>query len=124
MSIDRKLSGVRVLIVEDDFFLALDEQYALEDAGAHVVGPCADEAAGLSAADQDLECAVLDVNLGHGPSFSVAAALRARDVPFLFVTGYDAKVIPPEYRDVVRLQKPIMMSELIRAVRMTIQRES
>jgi DNA-binding response OmpR family regulator len=115
------LSGARVLIVEDDFFLAMDEQYALEDAGAHVVGPCADEAAGLSAADHALECAVLDLNLGLGPSFAVAAALRAKGVPFLFVTGYDAGIIPPEFMDVMRLQKPITMNELIRAVSQTIQ---
>jgi DNA-binding response OmpR family regulator len=116
MAAGGQLAGLRVLIVEDDFFLAMDEQFALEDAGAQIVGPCADEATGLSAALADVDCAVLDLNLGNGPSFEVAAALRSRGVPFLIVTGYDAGVIPPEFSNVTRLQKPVMMRELVRAV--------
>ena len=111
-----QLAGVRILIVEDDFFLAIDEQSALEGAGAHVVGPFADEDAGVAAVAAGLDCAVLDLNLGDGPSFAVAVALRAKNIPFLFVTGYNVGAIPPEFRDVNRVQKPVVMRDLVRAV--------
>lgn len=116
MAAEGALAGMRVLIVEDDFFLASDEQHALEAAGAQVIGPCADEAAAMRAAGHGLDCAVLDLNLGRGPSFELAAALRAEDVPFLFVTGYDAGVIPPEFAEVQCLRKPIVMRDLVQAV--------
>jgi two-component SAPR family response regulator len=53
------------------------------------------------------DCAIIDINLGSGPSYDVAASLRASQVPFLFVTGYDAGAIPPEFSDIERLEKPV-----------------
>lgn len=115
--------GSRILVVEDDFFLALDEQSTLEEARAEVVGPCADEPAGLTAAQCEIDCAVLDLNLGEGPSFKIAALLRERNIPFLFVTGYDPQVIPDQFSGVERLQKPISMISLITAVRRCVDHE-
>lgn len=111
------LAGMRILIVEDDFFLAWDEQEALEAAGAQVIGPYGDEVGAISAASEGaLDCAVLDLNLGNGPSFKIAAELRAGLVPFVLTTGYDDAAIPDEFRDVERLQKPINKRELVRVV--------
>ena len=111
------LAGLRVLVIEDDFYLALDEQRALEKAGAIVAGPCPDPAEGLALIEREpVDCAVLDVNLGSGPSFEVAAALRAKGIPFVFVTGYDPCTIPAEFADVERLEKPVDFGRLIRAL--------
>lgn len=111
------LKGIRVLLVEDDFYLASDEKAALERAGARVIGPCADadEAAGVSAG-QDIDCAIVDINLGEGPSFSFARVMQERGVPFVFVTGYDQAVIPPDLAAAERLEKPIRDRDLIAAV--------
>jgi DNA-binding response OmpR family regulator len=111
------LAGINVLLVEDDFYLASDEKAALEKAGARVIGPCsdADEAAGLSAGET-VDCAVVDINLGDGPSFSFARAMRDRGVPLVFVTGYDQAVIPPDLATAERLEKPIRDRSLIAAV--------
>jgi DNA-binding response OmpR family regulator len=112
------LHGLRVLVVEDDFYLATDEQAALEAAGATVLGPTARAEEALRLADSArVDCAVVDINLGTGPGFSVAAALRERSIPFVFTTGYDAAAIPEEFRDVERLEKPVEDADLVAAVR-------
>ena len=117
MSIGAPLQGISVLVVEDDFYLASDEKAALEKAGARVIGPCrdADEAANLTAGEP-VDCAVVDINLGEGPSFAFARAMREKGVPFIFVTGYDQAVIPPDLSTAERLEKPIRERDLVAAV--------
>jgi len=111
------LDGINVLLVEDDYYLATDEKAALEGAGARVIGPCrdADEASGL-AVREIIDCAVVDINLGNGPSFAFARSMRAQGVPFVFVTGYDQAIIPPDLAGAERLEKPIRDRDLIAAV--------
>ena len=48
--------------------------------------------------------------------FPLASALRARQVPFAFLTGYDASRLPPEYRDYPLLSKPFAMNQFTRMV--------
>jgi CheY-like chemotaxis protein len=85
-----RLTGRRILIVEDEALLALDLQFACEDEGAQVIGP----AMSLEQAQARLECgtaidgAILDVNICGRDIYPVAAALRARGVPFVFHTGH------------------------------------
>ena len=118
MTHPRPLQGMRILVVEDDFYLATDEQLALENAGATVIGPIATTAEALRLADPAaVDCALVDINLGGGPSFAVAAALKQRSIPFLFTTGYDAVSIPDEFRLVERLEKPIEDADLVAAVK-------
>ena len=113
----RALDGWRILVIEDDYYLATDEQTALQTAGAQVVGPCARASEAMLLVDGgNVDCALVDINLGHGPSFEAAAVLRARGIPFLFTTGYDAATIPGEFADVARLEKPIGDKELIEAI--------
>lgn len=113
----KALSGMRVLIVEDDYYLATDAEAALASAGAAVLGPCGDEESGVALAQQEeIDCAILDVNLRPGPSFELAKIMRSRSIPFLFVTGYDREAIPSEFADVQRLQKPYDSRDLLAAV--------
>jgi DNA-binding response OmpR family regulator len=97
-----------VLIVEDDFYLADDTQQILEAAGAKVLGPvsAADEALSLLELQRP-DYAVVDVNLGAGPSFGLASTLQTRGIPFVFLTGYDPDIIPAEFRGAPCLQKPV-----------------
>src|SRR5512132_362784 len=62
----RKLSGARILVVEDEVFIALDLQATLTDAGAEVIGPSFTlEQAFTLASRENLSAAILDVRLGR-----------------------------------------------------------
>jgi DNA-binding response OmpR family regulator len=113
----KTLDGRRVLVVEDDYFLASDAAGALARAGADVLGPCPSEKAAGEALERHLpDAAVLDINLGAGASFRLAGALRRRSIPFLFVTGYDREAIPAEFADVEALIKPVPLGGIVKAV--------
>src|SRR5215217_5369653 len=104
------LRGYRLLVVEDDYMIAADVAQRLEEIGAEVVGP----AGSIEAALALIDAAVLDVNLGTTRSDPVADALRAHNVPFVFVTGYDDVMLPPLYAEVPRCEKPVHIGALTR----------
>lgn len=108
------LTGKRVLIVEDEYFIAADLKRALAEAGAIVVGPAGTLASAQALVDDDIDLAMLDVNLDGEHSYPLANRLRERAVPFAFLTGYDRWALPPAYRDVPRLHKPFDLAQLIR----------
>ena len=103
------LHGLKVLVVEDNFLLADVIADTLRRFGCEVVGPAGDVAMAVKLArESELDGAVLDLNLFGEFCFPVADALAERHVPYLFLTGYDTKhVIPPEYRSIRRLSKPV-----------------
>jgi CheY-like chemotaxis protein len=101
------LTGRRVLVVEDEYFIADDIARALSKLGAEVVGPASDlhDAANLVTA-RPVDWAVLDINLQGEMVYPVAQALKERGIPFLFATGYGQSSIPPGYANVPRWEKP------------------
>lgn len=101
------LRGKRILIVEDEYFIASDLTRMLGDHGAMVVGPFGSLDAGLAVLEDDepIDVAVLDVNLDGAYSYPIAELLTARGVPFVFVTGYDSWAMPSAYRDAPCLAK-------------------
>lgn len=101
------LGHKRVLIVEDEFLLGYSLLEDLTEAGADVVGPVStvDEALQI-VASESFDLAVLDINVRGEMSFPVADALLARNVPLIFLTGYDGDVIPDRLQRLPRLGKP------------------
>lgn len=106
---DAPLSGRRVLVVEDEYFLARELERGLRAAGSVVIGPVPsiEAALDLLAGDPAPEVALLDINLGGEKVFPVADALTARSIPFVFTTGYDEADILARFSGTPRLQKPI-----------------
>ena len=114
MSDRHDLAGCSVMVVEDEFYIALDLKKTLEGFGAEVVGPFADvddAVAGLEAKPPG--CAILDVNLSGRSVYELARLLRARQVPIAFYTGYDQAMMPTEFATEARLEKPVD-AELLR----------
>ena len=117
MTAERALEGKRILVLEDDFYIATDEKALLEKAGATVVGPF-----GRACTERDIEQAgavdgaVVDINLGLGPTYDFARLLADRGTPYMFVTGYDEAAIPEELRTVPRLEKPIREHDLVKVM--------
>ncbi len=98
----------RVLLVEDEALVAMMIQETLAEFGFHIVGPVSTAAEALSSVrDNHFDAAVLDINLGDGPVYTVAEMLEQRGVPFVFVTGYDADSVDSRFSAVPILQKPI-----------------
>jgi DNA-binding response OmpR family regulator len=111
------LSGHRILVVEEDYYIATDTARALQGAGADVIGPCpSEEAAQAEIEGRRPSAAVVDTNLGEGPTFDLARILKDKGVPFVFTTGYDKDVIPHEFDGVSRLEKPIALRRIVGAV--------
>jgi light-regulated signal transduction histidine kinase (bacteriophytochrome)/CheY-like chemotaxis protein len=81
----------RVIVVEDDFIVALDLKAALRRLGVAEVATASSVKRALAAIEAEApDLALLDINLGSETSFPIAEALAARDIPFIFVTGYGA----------------------------------
>jgi CheY-like chemotaxis protein len=114
----RPLDGRRVLIVEDEYLIAMEVKRWLQRAGADVVGPVPSVERALDLiAGGALDAAVLDLNLGgRGTAFPVADRLRALGVPHLFATGDVQVARGSGYEDRPRLEKPFVEAELVRAV--------
>jgi DNA-binding response OmpR family regulator len=111
------LKDVRVLVVEDEYFVAILIEEILESAGCIVLGPIPRLREALDAVGHDdYDVAVLDVNLAGERINPVADALSERNVPFLFVTGYGANALPGEYAQRPHICKPFRMAELIGAL--------
>lgn len=114
------LTGQRVLVVEDDYYLASDTARALRAAGAEVIGPTAtEEDARAKMAATRPTWAILDINLRGGRSFELAGDFARDGIPFLFLTGYDQDVIPERFDGVTRLQKPVELRHIVDAVAAT-----
>lgn len=103
-----ELQGRRVLVVEDESLVAMLLDTILEDMGCTPVGPASniDEGEALARDEAALDAALLDVNVAGRQVFPVAAALKARGVPFVFSTGYGEGGLPDEWRGNPTIQKP------------------
>jgi DNA-binding LytR/AlgR family response regulator len=100
--------GIRVLIVEDEYFLAQDLAYHFQNLGAEVLGPAGTVLDALLLLNSaDVEAAVLDINLRGERVYPVADVLRQKDVPFVFASGYGGELEPSAYADVPRCIKPV-----------------
>src|SRR5689334_18038404 len=93
------MKGKTVLIVEDCYLMAAALEDMLIEAEASVF-LAASVAAALQAMERHtIDIACLDINLGVETSFPVADALALRGIPFIFVSAYDARVLPAAHRD-------------------------
>ena len=98
---------MRILIVEDEYYLAADLAEALRARGAEVIGPVGGfEEAMAAVAAGGIDRAVLDVNLRGEMSFAVAARFDEAGIRYVIATGYGADSLPEALRDKPRIEKP------------------
>jgi DNA-binding NtrC family response regulator len=119
------LQGVRILVVEDDFFIATELESILTDAGGHVVGPCRTIKDALAlAATEELGVALLDFQMGKETTTSVAQRLATRHVPFAFYTGQaHTETLSGRWPDCKVVSKPARAQALVNALADLIRRE-
>jgi CheY-like chemotaxis protein len=125
--VTESLSGLRLLLVEDEALVAMMVEDMLSELGCVVVDVAGSVSRGLELASDAalaLDGAILDVNLGGEKVYPVAAALEARGVPFIFATGYGVAGIADTFSHVPALAKPYEARGLERMISSTILRES
>jgi CheY-like chemotaxis protein len=82
------LAGKRLLVVEDEFLIALDIETIFESVGAEVkTANRVEQALALITSDGPFDAAVLDLKLERETSIPIAERLQAQSVPFVFLTG-------------------------------------
>jgi DNA-binding response OmpR family regulator len=107
----------QILVVEDEFLIALELEQTLRRAGYQVVGPAARVGMALRLLRQVRpDAAVLDVNLAGERVTPVAEVLQAMAVPFLLASGYREADLSDEQvlRNAVNVGKPTGSQRLLR----------
>ena len=107
----------RILMVEDEPVLAFGFEEFLISAGFEVAGVVGRLPTALAAIENiTFDAAVLDANLAGISAGPAAAALTARGVPFVVVSGYLPEQQRTAFSGGPRLQKPCRPDDLVRAL--------
>jgi DNA-binding response OmpR family regulator len=111
-----RLRGLRVLIVEDSWYIAKAVESVLEDVGMVIAGAAATASvAERFARERAPKVAVVDVKLRDGMAFGLIDRLHDLGVHVVVVSGFAAFSTPPG-RVAAILQKPFSGDELLTAL--------
>lgn len=115
------LQGKRILVVEDEAIVALMVEDILGDCGATVVGSARTIEEGMAMATrEDLDAAVLDVNVRGLRIDPIVEVLTARGIPFLLATGY-SKVEFANGQHALHIEKPYTPENLAKSLANALQ---
>jgi CheY-like chemotaxis protein len=96
-----------ILVLDDEVLITMMLKDWLDELGHETVGPAASNEEALAlVADGGVEAAILDVSVGGARSYSVADALRAKGIPFAFITGHGAGSVTGAHDAAPVLAKP------------------
>ncbi|GAD56178.1 MAG: PAS domain S-box-containing protein [Limimaricola cinnabarinus] len=119
---EARLEGRRVMVVEDEFLIAISLEMALGEQGALVEGPYTRLAEAREAVSTRPDAAVLDVRLGSESSLPLARDLASLGVPLLFVTGnVDGEELKQEFPDAQVLSKPVSEDRVVAELKRLIE---
>jgi len=118
------LRELSVLLVEDEFLIALDAEQILKDLGAAKVEVASTyEEAEPHARDGRFDLAVLDVNLNGRLSFPIAQAIKERGIPVILASGYELRERElAGLHGILCIAKPYSPARLQDAVRAALQK--
>jgi DNA-binding NtrC family response regulator len=114
-------SGGRVLVIEEEAFIAMEIEIVLEDLGYQaVVATVMQEAVG-HVSDARFDGVILDLTLHGTATHDIIDGLLLRRVPVVLCTGYPKADIPPRFRDLTMIEKPFDLERLASLVSRTFQ---
>lgn len=117
-----EISGLRILLVEDEYIVAETTADTLRQFGAVVVGPASRLSSGLALGRSErIDVAVLDINLHGERSDPIAELLRTRGIPYILATGYGALAAGRDARVPV-IDKPYTDEALLAALGSALER--
>lgn len=104
----KPLAGKRILLVEDNYIIAMDLRRMIAALGAEIIGPANSIKAARALVGQGtrLDGAILDVRLDGGTSLPLAEELTSEGIPVILATGLDAAVLPEQFSGTPKLTKP------------------
>ncbi len=113
--LEKPLAGCRLLIVEDNFFVAQAVSDAVEGAGGEVLGPFATVVDALeNLTDMTaIDGAILDIGLTEEDSYPLAAALQTTHIPFMFLTAVEKSRLPERFASSPHMAKPFTDAGLV-----------
>jgi CheY-like chemotaxis protein len=113
----KRPAGSTVFLVEDEVMIRMMVADMLQELGYSVAAEAGEinEAIRL-AQSAEFDLAILDVNVNGKVISPVADLISARNLPFIFATGYGSSGLPEEYRDRPALQKPFQIETLARVI--------
>ncbi len=112
-----RLAGARILVVEDEFLIAMQIQTIFEEEGAEILGPYHTMSDALKHVSvEDVTAASLDLNLGRETATPIADLLQRRGVPFLFYSVRTGDPALARWRNVRLIQKPAAPRDLADAM--------
>jgi DNA-binding response OmpR family regulator len=115
----RLLSGVKLLVVEDEALIAMEVEEMIAALGAEVVGSFGRVTDALQALQREnVTGAILDIQLDGETTLGLVDVLLERGCPILFVTGGGPESIPETYRQLPRLSKPFNQVDLERSAKL------
>ena len=108
----------RILVVEDEYLIATTLSEQLEGVGSIVVGPVPSVERAIKAIESnpEIDAAILDINLGGAMAYPVADALLARNIPFIFTSGYEDGALRTRYPQIKNCPKPYLFLEMERVL--------
>lgn len=112
------LDGLRILVLEDEFLIAMDVEQICRDEGAAdvVIARSVTDAEAVTSSST-FDAAILDLLLGSVSTLPFAATLRERGVPFVFASGYtDLKEISASFPGVGIVGKPYSGEDILSAL--------
>ena len=106
-----------VLIVEDDPLLAFASASVIEDEFGCAPTTVESSSAAMPVVERGVDFALLDIEVRDGVTFPLAARLRDRGVPVVFLSGSDPARVPTDLAATPFLRKPVLPRQLIEAAR-------
>ncbi|MBF0679914.1 MAG: response regulator [Devosia sp.] len=109
----------KILVVQDEFFIAMRVQEILADAGYEVLGPVASVVeAQQTLSNERPDACILDFHLRDGFADELAPHLTRLSIPFVLSSSYEIEALTaePTFRKAPNIGKPALEAELISAL--------
>jgi CheY-like chemotaxis protein len=111
------LKGRRILVVEDSPVVGPFTADLLSDIGCEVVGPAPNMATARELVEAgEFDAALMDIHIRGERVFPLCEMLEARDLPFVFTSGYADRQMPEKWEDRPRVQKPYTVDQIEKAL--------
>ena len=118
-----RLRGLSILVVEDEYFIAMQIADTITRCGGAVVGPAANlEKARDLARQETVDGVILDLMLNGKTSLPFADELMSRSTPVILATGYAQSQLPEQYSKFPQVTKPLREAALVKLIEHTFRR--